>query len=659
MSFTKIPIAPKQDFLVKIGNTSPLQAICEMIWNGFDAGANNIWVRFITNSIDGIDLIEIEDDGCGIDPKNVSTFFGDLGNSWKLKLSRYRGRSLHGKNGTGRYKAFAIGNKVTWKTFFATEDQGIVEYQIIGIKNPIEYNHSEISKSTIQHTGTLVTISEIPKNPHSLQSESINNDFAKVFAGYLLKNPNVNLYIDSLKIDPNAYLQIVDHKSLSPIIHNSVTYSVEMEIVEWKQQVCKEISLCDSFGIELHTIENMIRTAGYNVTIIIKSDFIRELDKENCLILNDGLDISLDRTLQEAKDFAKEYIRSRKASEHKNRVERWKADHIYPYQDNDYPSAIEQAERQVFDIIGVNVEDYLPSFETSDLKAKKFTFRLLAQAIKSNPESLQYIISEVLNLKKEQQEELADLLKRTPLTNVIKCAKTVANRLDFLAGLENLLFDSDTKKTLLERDQLHKILEHEAWIFDENFTLAASEATLEEVLQLHIGKLGKRCDDESPVYREGEHQGRVDLMFSLATRPRNEDLDYLVVELKRPSQKIDSSVLAQIKSYAFAVSNDSRFDKSKTRWKFIVVSNEMDDYAERETEQRDRPKGQVYTDDKFNVEVWAFTWAEILCAARSRLEFINKSLLINVDREHATDYLVKAYEKYIPDSVKQKASSPQ
>ena len=154
-------------------------------------------------------------------------------------------------------------------------------------------------------------------------------------------------------------------------------------------------------------------------------------------------------------------------------------------------SPIEIAERQVFDIIGVNVEDFLPDFENADVNSKKFTFRLLAQAIRNNPESLQTIITEVLNLKKEHQEELAELLTKTDLVSIIKSAKTVTNRLDFLTGLENLLFDKETKADLLERDQLHKILENEAWIFDENFTLSVSEAKLEEVLKIHLAKLGR------------------------------------------------------------------------------------------------------------------------------------------------------------------------
>ena len=135
MKYKTIPIEAKQDFLVKIGTTSPIQAVCEMIWNGFDAGANNVNVHFVLNNLNGIETIEIEDDGIGIDPDKVSAFFGDLGNSWKLKESRYNGRPLHGKNGTGRYKAFAIGNKVIWETCFFANGKGYLQYEIIGKKH--------------------------------------------------------------------------------------------------------------------------------------------------------------------------------------------------------------------------------------------------------------------------------------------------------------------------------------------------------------------------------------------------------------------------------------------------------------------------------------------------------------------------------------------
>lgn len=653
---TKINLAPKQDFLEKTSTTSPIQAIAELIWNGLDAGANNIVVTFIQNGLTGIDAVVVNDDGEGINPERIKNFFGDLGESWKREASRYHGRALHGKKGIGRCKSFSIGNRVKWQTRWRKENGEIVSFDVIGIKVPFSFEYTTVvPSSTDRTTGTCVEISEISKNPKSLQTDKTNIEFAKIFAGYLLKNPTVKLIIDSIVINPNDFLEIVKKGNLTPISVNGKDYPVSFEIIEWKQEASRDLSLCDSSGIELHTIDNPIKTFGQNISIILKSDYFLELDKENKLLLVDGLEPTTSNCIQEAKNIAKAYVRERKALENKTRVEQWKAEKIYPYQEVSYISPIEIAERQVFDIIGVNIEDFLPSFDTADLKAKKFTFRLLAQAIKTNPESLQFIISEVLNLKKEQQEELAELLKRTPLTNVIKCAKTVSSRLDFLQGLQNLLFDKDTKSTLLERDQLHKILEHEAWIFDENFALAATEEPLEEVLKLHLDKLGKLSDDEAPVLREGKRQGRIDLLLSLAIRPRDNNMDYLVVELKRPSQKINSEVLSQIKSYAFAVSYDSRFDKDITRWKFIVVSNEMDEFARNDVNQSGRPNGQVYVDSKYPIEVWAFTWSEIISAARARLEFINKSLLLKVDREHATDYLIEAYEKYIPDSLKKDA----
>ena len=141
--------------------------------------------------------------------------------------------------------------------------------------------------------------------------------------------------------------------------------------------------------------------------------------------------------------------------------------------------------------MAVNVANHLDKFEKQNKKSKQFTFTLLKQAIENNPESVQKIISEVLGLKKEEQDDLANLLKQTTLSSVIKSAQIITDRLNFIKGLEQLLFDKETKKTLLERDQLHKILEQESWIFREDFALAGSEDTLNELLEKHITSLKK------------------------------------------------------------------------------------------------------------------------------------------------------------------------
>jgi len=257
------------------------------------------------------------------------------------------------------------------------------------------------------------------------------------------------------------------------------------------------------------------------------------------------------------------------------------------------------------------------------------------------------ILGDVLGLKKDDQDDLAELLKKTPLPAIIAASKIVANRLDFIAGLENLLFDKATKKALLERDQLHKILEKEAWLFGEEFALAGSELPLEEVLAKHLGKLGKRVDDAPVEVGEGK-TGRIDLMLHKAVEPRTGEYDYLVVELKRPSQKINSEVLGQIESYAIAVATDERFQGVKANWTFVAISNEMDDFAKRKANQRDRTKGKVFDDASLNITVWAKSWAEVFSDAKSRLRFFREQLAYEADRDSAKQYLKKAHAKYLP-----------
>ncbi|ETR95057.1 PDDEXK family nuclease [Acinetobacter lactucae] len=278
-------------------------------------------------------------------------------------------------------------------------------------------------------------------------------------------------------------------------------------------------------------------------------------------------------------------------------------------------------------------------------------FKLIAQAITENPESVQKIITEVLDLKKEDQDKLAELLDNTELSSIISSASIVANRLNFLDGLEELLFGKDTKKVFTERDQLHKILENETWIFDEQFALAHSEERLEKVLEKHISKLGEREDKvdlTDPVFLSDGSTGRIDLMLNKVDQPRDGEFDYLVVELKRPSKKIDADVLNQIEKYAIAVAEDERFLNVKAKWTFLAISNELDPYATRKANQRNMPKSVVFQDGDLNINVLVKSWAEVIANARAKLQFINQHLQYEVTQESSQKYLKEAHEKFIP-----------
>jgi len=646
----RIPVTAKRDFLQSVTSSAPIAALAELIWNGFDAKSDKVQVILDKNDMDGLESIRVIDQGDGIIHSKVTELFGSLGESWKRAEKRQNGRSLHGKNGKGRFKAFSLGDHVEWRTTF--NDNGKPHsYKITGKAQALDnFDVSDLVENDNAQPGTEVTIHNVIHDFRALKDDSAPMQLAKIFAAYLTEYPEAKIIYDGIDVDPKVVQSHQEQYNLGDIeLSGGRKTAVSVSIIEWTIETERVVHLCDASGISLHNLPagQQIRAPGFNFTAYVKSDHFRELDKTDQLALAD-LNDDVQAIVKAAKNKVKEHFRRRVATNQSQIVERWKEEQIYPFADKAELDPVELAERQVFDILAVNVQSYLPTFEDADNKSKKFTFLLLAQAIRENPDSVQTIIGEVLGLKKDAQDDLAELLSKTPLSSIISSAKIVANRLDLLLGLENLIFDRETKKIFRERDQLHKILEQEAWLFHEEFALAASEERLEDVLKKHLDKLGIREDDPEPVDVGDGKTGRVDLMLQKVIQPRTGEYDYLIVELKRPSKKIDSEVLTQIEKYAMAVASDERFKGVKAKWTFVAISNELDDFAKKKSSQKNMPRGCVYEDADSNIQVWVREWADVINDARSRLRFINEQLVYEADRDSAKNYLQKTHSKFIP-----------
>lgn len=649
----KVRVTAKRDFIETLAPAKPVKALSELIWNGFDADADRVNVFIELNEMDGVSSVKVRDNGYGIDHDKVEALFGGLGDSWKKQQGKQKGRALHGKNGRGRFRAFALGERVQWDTVYEAQGKTYA-YQIVGHAASIDdFDTTDLEEGdAARRTGTEVVIENVAHDFRSFRDGSAQIELAKTFAAYLTEYPHLTLEFDGVRINPEDVQHGRTDYNLGDIQLSDGSFtSVGVTVVEWKMQTERVLHLCDAKGIALHELPvgQQVRAPGFNFTVYVKSDLFRELDKLNLLLLAD-LHTDVQHVLKVAKGKVKEHFRRRLAENQSEIVENWKRENIYPYEDKTEIDPVESVERQVFDILAVNVQSYLPSFEDADQKSRKFTFRLLAQAIRQNPDSVQTIIAEVLGLKKDAQDELAALLKKTSLSSIISSAKIVANRLDFLNGLEALVFDRETKEILLERDQLHKILEKESWLFHEDFGLAGSEQRLEEVLKKHLAKLGEREEPIiDPVDLGNGKRGRIDLMLQKAIQPSTGVYEYLIVELKRPSKKIDDEVITQIEKYAIAVADDERFRDVPAKWTFVAISNDLNDYAKRKANQRGRPKGQVFDDAELNVTVWVRSWADVINDARAKLRFINQQLSYEADRDSAKEYLHRTHAKFIPD----------
>jgi hypothetical protein len=215
-------------------------------------------------------------------------------------------------------------------------------------------------------------------------------------------------------------------------------------------------------------------------------------------------------------------------------VEEWQREKVYPFQGQP-TTAIEEAERQVFNVVALNVNHFLPNFQESNERTKRLQLRLLRHAVEHAPGDLSKILTEVLDLPIEKRQELADLLDRTTLAHIISASKIIADRLEFLQGLEALVFDGDLKHAVRERTQLHRIVAENAWMFGEQYNLSVDDQSLTEVLKKHVAARNREVEIDEPVVRADGSRGIVDLMFSRNIQlAGSEHREHLVVELKRP-----------------------------------------------------------------------------------------------------------------------------
>lgn len=654
----RIHVEAQPDHLESLARAKPVNALAELIWNALDADADLVRIGVVDNELGTPLDIEISDNGNGIALIDAERAFGNLGGSWKKdrKVTPQSNKRMHGRDGKGRFKAFALGHEVVWDTVFDDAAGVPQQYTIRGTDRNLQVFEIELPQApaTGRVRGTKVLISQIEERLSVFSADGSGaRQLAEIFAIYLRAYPSVRIIYRGERVNPKAVQKSLTTLPLPSFAATDGTpIEAQLDVIEWTfSKKERRVCLCDAEGYSLHEVEAGIRPGSdFNFTAYVRSDFIARLHEQNALAL-DELNPEVRRLLDDARSQLRGYFRQRKAETASELVSQWKKEGIYPFS-GDPVDVLDKARREVFDICALSVNEHLDSFREGLSRDRQFTLRMLKTALDENPEALKKILIEVLDLPKDKQNELADLLELTTLSAIIEASKMVTERLRFLVGLEELLFRAEYKASVKERTQLHRMLENETWIFGEEFLLTSSDESLTTVLAKHLGKLRppeKGVRKKIPVLRDDGSQGVIDLLLSREVpayaRQRRE---YLVIELKRPSQKIDLSVKAQVESYALAVVKEERFDKKNTHWTFLAVSNEMTEEAEKTVRQSGKAVGFFH--EESNLRIGLATWAEVINKSRTRLEAFRTKLDFVATKDQGVASLHEKYRKYLPES---------
>jgi hypothetical protein len=648
MKSTEIKVEVKEDYIRKICRVSkPEDSLSELIWNSLDADSDEVKVNLTVDDLNNITKIIITDNGHGISYEQSLEVFKNLGNSWKKNTDETIGkkRKLHGKAGQGRFKAFSLGSKIKWesiyqnngskfKTIISGDNSNISKFKI---SNPLEIEHIK--------TGVSVEIENITQIGQSIHKDKTKDILTQNFSMYLRKYKDINLFFQEERI--NLYDSINNETQIDiPYSHDGKDKLIYLSIVEWNKKRPNNIVFSTTEDFPKFEIETKLKTLGLGFTAYANCAYFNEND----IIVSEEFNVIENLT----KKHIKEFFSNKSFENIKITIKEWKEDDIYPYKEEPKDN-LEEVKRKIFDICAVNLNDFSPGFNNSSKKAKKASLEILKVAVNSEPQYIQKIFNEVLNLPESRIKEFSELIEKTSLNSILNLSKQITSRIDFISGLESIVFEKDFKKFLKERMHLHKIIENNTWIFGEEFNLTASDKSLTVVLKEHLKmQRGEEIEVDKQVLRGDGSKGIIDLMLTKRIHSSDEKKrEHLIIELKRPTVKIGDKEMIQIEDYANAVADDERFKNLETKWHFWAVSNDIQEKVIKKTRQNNREKGVYYQSEEANITIWVKTWSEIIDNCKSKIAFYKKALEYNPDTTAGLKYLNENFGHLLPNQIKE------
>ena len=628
------------------------EAICEYVWNGFEAHATEVNIDYSLNVASGIGTLSISDNGEGIVYNSISDTFGAFLTSQKNLLSlKMKSKANKGK-GRFSFSAFATGAK--WITTYKEPDfDDYKTYEIVLENDKKEVlNYTEPQMSAIKKTGTKVVFNNIfSLTSENMAFEVLEPALLKEFAWflYLCKGRNLKININGKPIEYEKYINTeYSEKTLTTIDGNRF----EVTLIVWEEAI-KEKFCCYFFDSkdEVKNIETTSfnrNTVEFNHSVFVKSDFF---DGQECLDTEmESNQISLftdeddKKVYKQLKKFIAGFIEkkignymSQKADDAvRQMIEERKT---FPeFSDDPYGKMQKQdLEKVTKEIYKLEPKIF---YKLKPVQEKSLLGFLNLLLNSKERENVLTIVEQIVELTPEQRQDFSDMLRKTKLENVIDTIKFIQERYKVIELLKAIVFDMPQYPN--ERNHIQKIVQQHFWLFGEQFNLVSADERMKNALEKYINILYGGKDTDSTLDEDAEQERRMDIFLcnnrEVETSFGTTLEENIIVELKAPRVILSKKVLRQIEDYMDFVRKQPSFNSEYRRWKFIAVCKEVDeDVKGRYKTFEDRGKvGLVHEID--NYEVYALTWDDIFKSFELRHAPLLKRL--NYDREKLAEELM-------------------
>ncbi|EBC4454744.1 hypothetical protein C2O99_14375 [Salmonella enterica] len=565
-----------QSVLSQLENLAPNKALCEYVWNAFDAGAKNIYINATPNGMSGLSEISIFDDGAGIRYADLDKTFDRFLDSQKKIL---RTPVTRGRKGKGRFSFVKFADRARWNTYTLDGEEFSIELMSSHVN---EYVVSQPKESTKDTSGTLVTFDPISFGIDAFEQDVIpyvQNDVSWL----MLAHKDISLYINNVKIKPIDYISQVYTKSISD-------HSFDIKTVQWAEKPVVEksyIYFLNASGRVVHKELSELNGKQFYCSAYVQSEWFDSFDINNDLISESSHSVDSDEfkfILTYVRSCLREEYRRFKTCVADQLIGQYLAEGIFPEYSSDNVMYNEFRRAQLIETVKV-IYEAEPALFSKNLnkKQKKILIKLLDRIVETNNLANLFDIFEgIIELSDAEVDKLAGVIRRSSLSNITKTISFINDRLDVLDYFRKLLEDSN--KDTYEVKHIQKVIEENLWLFGEQYTLLASEEDkfdhalrvfLRDVKGFNEEHYDKYTVDHPDKYKE------MDIFAALkGKRCDDKDNPYfhcVVIELKRPSVKLTDKEFEQIKKYKNVISSHEEFMGDNTRWDFILVGNEISD----------------------------------------------------------------------------------
>ncbi|MBL8165267.1 MAG: ATP-binding protein [Anaerolineae bacterium] len=626
------------------------KSLSEYIWNGFDAGASSVHLDYTDNGIGGITHLTVTDNGSGINYHTLNKTFEPFFESQKDFDAKVRNKvsAVRGKNGVGRLTFFKFSSEARWHTTFGNGNGQRQRFTITVQSDTLNRYQSSELESVSSETGTSVEFLGLFEVTTFQFQNEVTPYLKREFGWFLALNKprRFQILINGEELD---YGDIVGEA-------NDFEEKIGQEIffvryIRWNTSLNKEYSRFYFIGSddrerykEATTLNN--KGDGFYHSLFVKSKYF---DTVETLFFSDmpheedqptllGMERS-DKVLRELRARLNHYLHTKrqpflKASADKL-IDSFEREGVFPdYRSNGWElyrhNQLEEFVRGLY-----QVEPRI--FQKLSLEQKKtFTHMLNLIMAEGERESLLEILREIINLSPDDMAMLAEILKTSHLSGVIKTIRLIEDRYRAVKQLQSLVFTKELRAD--EPHHIQKMVESHYWLFGEQYHLVtAAEQKFEEALRRHTYLLYGEKSSRKIQHVDKNKEMDVFMVRQLTTGERL--INNIVVELKNPSVRIGEKELNQVKTYMRVILDQPEFNAANMTWEFYLVGNEFDTtgYIEGELEnaQSHGERSLVYKAKQYRIYVK--TWSEVFTDFELRHKFLMEKLQLERDKIAATE----------------------